>query len=279
MSCGDNVFKEMSSKDTDEAYFYDAKLLMDDQNYLNAIEKIESTSDQFRTKTRVRKRYASALAGYCSLEFITFLSTLTEANPSNLFTFVMSAFQQKITRSSYCTLSETQVNAVITAEPNNTNHKLFLTLLSLVKMGALLHENADTDGENNLGDGSTDDTFSVCDSSSFSDEQLNEFITGFSNFLTYSSTLSDSGADNITPDEIVNNCTIDTSTFEGLPEEYHVIISPCGKADSTLITDEDRYLFRALLDSLSIGIGSCDDSGNFGIAECCPALRLTVLGF
>lgn len=181
-----NIYEPLTPKNSDEALFEDAKKAANAQNYDLALEKFALLSSEFRALTEVREEYAGALAGKCGLHFSSFLESLEGADFSTtpFFKFFMNAFTGVEVSPSHCTQAEEEMKAIWENETPTASQRLFMSILSMAKMGSYLRNKADRDGDEDLGDGEMDGSFDVCDNVNdedhFTDEEVTELITGFS---------------------------------------------------------------------------------------------------
>ena len=76
-----NSFTELAKFDADAAVYYAAKRYSDARQYDLAINKIYELSDSYYARRDVQVFLASAFAGKCGLDFLTFAKSVAE-NPT-----------------------------------------------------------------------------------------------------------------------------------------------------------------------------------------------------
>lgn len=196
-SCGENAFKELSNKTTDDALLYAAKILVNQGEYTEAISKISSMTDNGRVSKDAQKVLASAYAGRCGFTFITFIDGLSTAT-GTLFGIFMTIYQNIAVQPSDCYSAqlalETGYGASSTSRPTDIN--FLMALMGMSKIGTYLRSKADTDQ-----DGAVDGTFDSCedaDPTMLTDAEMKQIISGFGliidNFAAVSSALTGGSA-------------------------------------------------------------------------------------
>lgn len=252
-----NPLEGLARKDTDEALYEDALKLLDKQDYLGSIEKFEAMSDGFASRTKVREHWAGALAGQCGLNFINYFTQLGDvdfgANP--FFKALMDAWTDTDVSPSHCRRAENKIKEIWEGELRTGSQQLFMAILSMAKIGTYLRTKADTDK-----DGAVDAGFTSCTAANDDDHLTNtevaEIVSGFSLFLLnivgFGSSLSNSLEDLL--DDLDFVCqALDPSPCDVFAAE---------SVDADMIT-----LFRKILDTADVGVGSCIDPSG---ALCCP---------
>jgi hypothetical protein len=254
-----NIFEAASVKDSDEALLEDAKKLIDQQSYSDAIAKFASMSQSFKSREDVIEAWAGAYAGKCGLDFISYFGALGSATltGSSLFKYFMSVWSQKSIDAASCRLAHLKMEE-ISANPaeRSAGQNLFMAILGMVKMGVYLRQYLDKDSTNNLGDGDLDGGIDVCTNDSFNlpGEVLDEVITGLgllTSNLAYLSAV-------LTATDINNALDVLNTACSASP-------GACGKTDAADIVDADRDLFRDLLGTspthptAPLGVGTCVD--------------------
>ena len=260
-SCGGNFLKNVSIKITAETLLEDAKLALDASDYTTAITKLETMKVDYNAsyltcktdegvRTCPREILAGAYAGRCGLNFFTFVSSLSSGGSSSaVFKFLMNAFTTIDVIPDDCWQAQSVIQTIAAADLT-TDEKFFLAILGMAKIGVYLRSKADTDK-----DGTTDATFSSCSTSSISDTELKQVITGLGLFITYSSSLSSS----------VSSST----SLAGLSTISQVCGVGCSKTDPSDSSLDTTTLatFRDILKTVDYGIESCAASG---LPTCCP---------
>jgi hypothetical protein len=257
-SCS-NLFKLAANKETDKALLYEAKKLIDEQKYTNAITYLNQLSPTFAADNKVRITFASAYAGACGMEFITFFGNIKGGISGAFYKLFMNLFTNRTSDSSYCILAEKKIKEIganATARDTVTGEKeanFFMAILAMAKAGSILRNKADLDN-----DGIKDASFDVCTNDAttgFTSAEVDELVTGFGLFIENVPYLLGAGS---------------TASLTG---NLTAVCPTCLITDITTITDATelqtvRSVYRDLLNSSAAGIGSCTDSP---FITCCLA--------
>jgi hypothetical protein len=263
-----NIYTQASNQGGDDVLFEEALKSADNLDYATALSYYGRMSATYLIRETVRKKYASALAGRCGMNFANLYTGVANVNltGTTIFSYMRSTMQGVAVLPDYCTQAEAQIKAIWSYRAATTNEKLFVFLLSFAKVGAYLRNKSDNDGTGNLGDGSTDAAFNGCtntnDSTHLTDAEIKEVITGFSlmllNFTDFAATFASIGG-NVTSINAV--CAALTP-------------NPCVITDAANVTAPMVDQFRDLLATNSayvlapMGIGSCAPATLLG--SCCP---------
>ena len=168
-----NAFEEASTKNTNEAYLFDAKRAIDAQNYTLALEKLLALTPDFQQRRDVISTTASAYAGRCGLNFLKLAQALTDHPDDNLFKTLTSAFRNATTGSiEDCSLAEAKMRSLGTGLDFSTlsaDENVFLAIVAFSKIGAIFGTYADVDN-----DGLTDSTFNACRTTVLSKESVQQ---------------------------------------------------------------------------------------------------------
>jgi hypothetical protein len=262
VSCS-NLFMPATNKTTDKALLYEAKKLIDAQNYTEAITYLNQLTPEFIADNKIRITFASAYAGACGMEFITFFGNIKSGISGAFFKLFMNLFTNRTANYNYCKLAELKIKEIGVDAPTRdvaTGEKeanFFMAILAMAKAGALLRVKADIDN-----DGSKDAGFDVCTNDATTgllSAEIDELITAFGLFIENIPYLL--GADS-------------TASITG---PITAVCPTCLVTDISTITDPTtlqtiRTFYRKLLESSSTGIGSCTDNP---LITCCPSLLIT----
>lgn len=252
-SCGENMFKSMAIKDSNDAIFEDALKLMDEQDYDTAISKILSLPSSYQSNKDVKEALAGAYAGKCGLHFLSLVTELGTASASTFFKQLMNAYQTKSPLLANCIASENLMKSFGSVGARTSDQNFFLLIYGFAKIGLYLRFYADQDQN-----GTTDATFDSCDATDISDNEVKEVFTGLGlvieNISGLTATMSGgSASDGL--DDITAICT-------GLG------IS-CAITDTASVTPAMVATMRDLMKSDTIGIEGCALTGG-AMAGCCP---------
>lgn len=254
LSCS-NVFTGAATKDSDEALYEDALKLMDRQSWDSALAKMDEISNGFKQREDVLETWAGIYAGKCGLNFAEYFDALGNASlsGSTLMLYFMNAFTQRAVDPSSCYQAQLRIEQIgATSAERSAGQNLFMAILGMVKIGTYLRNDADTDGANNLGDGSADAGHNSCMAGSISDGNLNQIISGMG-LIT----------DNLTAlSAVIAGGDID----DALDDIQAVCGGGCGETDPDQVAAGARDIFR---DILRTGPGHPNASFRFGIDNAC----------
>ena len=159
-SCGtENVLSEVSNKETDEAYYIDAKKELDNMQWDSTVTIITSKmSANYQARRDVKMTLASAYAGKCGLIFMDLIQGMTNNPSSAMFQFFMGVWGGKTVNPDSCELAIGVLQGIGTKTQRTTNENLFLSLLGVARIGTNLVANLDN-GDHN---GAMDTDATVC---------------------------------------------------------------------------------------------------------------------
>jgi hypothetical protein len=260
-SCGDNVFKDLSTKDSAAALYEDAQKLATQQQYDLAYAKLSQISTQYpsyASSDSFKITTAGVQAGQCGLNFINFIQGLSSASGTAVFTILMQAFTGIVVNPQKCVDSQATMATLSTL---GNDQLLFLAILGMTKVGTYVHDRADRTAT--TGDGVVDAGFSACttttSSTTLDDNDMKQVVTGFGLILQNIAVVGGSFA---------------SSGASGSMTAINAFCASAGIScvitDPTLVNAQTIRVFRRLLDSSAYGVGSCDISG--APLGCCPGL-------
>lgn len=274
-----NFMEDFSSKDSDEAIYNDAVTLMNAQEWDAAIDKFEELSPGYASRSEVVENWAGTLAGKCGLRFFDVVTAL--GNGGQLLQAAMDSFTGKEVDTSACLAAQAKMEELgMTPSSRTTSQNFFMLILGLGKVGAFLHADADRNGTSNFGDGSMDAGFDACEQQrpsppfpaqtppamdnpdgQFSDNELNQIVTGFgmilTNFAAISASLSGTDAGQVLAD-LEAQCAA-------------IVPNPCNVTDPNTVDAQTRFALATMIHSgpatteIQVGIGGCSGS----LATCC----------
>lgn len=264
-----NIFSPVSNKETDEARYEDAMKAIDNQDYATAVTKLESLPTSYQGQTSFKETLAGAYAGKCGLNFIDYFVALGSADltGSTFFKFFMNGFTQKVVSPDDCRKAQLKMQE-ISDDPllRTDSQNLFMAVLGMVKVGTYLRADADRDGTGSLGDGLADiPPLDICDATEtastadgwFSDDEMDEIITGTGLVFTNAAALGSASSANLTT---------------ALTDLGTICAGSCTKTKKADVTPADRDNFRDLLRTsptnpvAPMGIGNCN---NMDPTTCC----------
>ncbi len=253
-SCGQNLFKDGSNQTSDDALYFSALILIDQQDYLAAITKLQLTSAGYQAKSSYIQTLAGAQAGYCGQNFLSLITSVT-GGAGTAFQIFESVFTTRTIHPSFCYSSQLSIEGGFgnTTAARTTDLNFFMAILGISKMGTYIRSNADTDQ-----DGVVDAGFDSCSAASISDADVIQIGTGLAllinNISAVSSSLSGSGAV-----AAVSNLATLCAGFPG---------NPCAVTDPNSPSWDANAIkaIRSLLKSNTYGIENCNPPE----IGCCP---------
>lgn len=268
-SCGDNILRDMSTKDSADALYEDAMKLATNQKYDDAfieLAAIASRYPDYASTDTFKISLAGVQAGQCGLNFINFINGVTSAAGSQMFMIMMQTFRGIAVRPTKCVDAQATMKTMSNLKDDQL---LFLAVLGMTKMGSYLRDRADRTG--GTGDGTVDGGFDACatatSATTLDDDDMKEVVTGFGltlqNFALIGGSFAGSSA-SASIDAINAFC----NDPDGNGNNSDAI--NCSITDASAVDAVTIRVFRRLLDSSAFGLGSCDISGN--PLGCCPGL-------
>jgi hypothetical protein len=262
-ACG-NLYSSLANKTTDDAIYESVLQAVDDKDWATALAQINSLSAAKKTEPAVIETWAGIYAGQCGLDFITYFDTISNASltGSTILKYLMNALTQQAVDPPSCLLAQQKIEEISTDPAQRTEaQNLFVAVLGMVKVGVYLRSNADVDSTGNLGDGSIDAGYNSCQTTSISDADVTQVITGMGLVITNLSSITSV----ITGGSLSSSLTTISATCGSL----------CQKTDSADVTGSDITLLR---DLLRTGPSTTDPNYQFGIDDACnPSSGATLL--
>ncbi len=159
-SCSVNILENFADKNSNEALYYDALELINDGDYTGALEKIALMTASYTANREVITLKASAYAGICGLNFLSFVEALKNIGSTRLFPFLLSAFTGgTAAKIDACLAAEDLVESIGTLSERSSDENMFLVLISFAKIGNVLSLYADSDSN-----GTVDAAYAPCNS-------------------------------------------------------------------------------------------------------------------
>lgn len=242
VSCSENIFDEIADKDTSEAVYFQAKLELNERDYVTAITLFESLDPTFLAVRERTGVYASAYSGRCGLEFLTLLNTLQNPGANSVLSLLMAGFPGAtlLENQSDCGQAETILNTIGDQDARNGDENLLMAFTSLSKIGVTLSHYAD-DNEDQVVDGG----FDQCDLVAFPAADVAIIGAALANSLL-SLTAIGTG--------YVDDATTDVTALCGLHPDLAVF---CTQTDPSLFTPDQIKALRYIIGSSDYGLNSC----------------------
>lgn len=218
VGCSRNFLSETAQRDTPAAILFEARKLLNDRRYTEAITALESLGAADLATRNVAAVRASAYAGRCGLEFIELVDALEDVDDSNSLMEILLNAMSSSGDYADCRTAEDIVESIGAASERTTDENLLLTFISFAKIGAILAVDADDDD-----DGIANAGYNACASAGgLDDTQAGEIGTGIA--LAATSLEGISGIADSVSEELTAACaslpgicsTTDPSAFSAL---------------------------------------------------------------
>lgn len=261
---GCNVLEDFGNQNTDEARFVEAKKMINQGLYSEAILQFQAMSESFLSKPEVKSRYASAYAGRCGLDFISFVTSLKDMGSNRLFQFLMKGFPgATIEKIEDCVQAQDLLLEISEfGSSRSIDENFLMTFVSFVKVGSVLATYADADHN-----GSPDAGFNSCDNTDLPEDFVRQI--GSSIIHTYSSLMAIGDQDDVA-DGALNQIKALLNTVDASYDLCNDTPDGSGDCTNTDPADFNAADLRAIRtfvgESNAIGIGSC--TGDFAACAC-----------
>lgn len=241
VGCSANFLNELADKNSDDAIIYDAQKAVNEQSYDIAIDLLTvKLSAAGQAKVPARETLASAYAGKCGLNFISFVDGLANANSGSAFILVSSPFVGLPVQPNFCLQSLQTLDLIGPTESRTTDQNAFASVVGMVLMGTstrLYTDNNPTDGDG------TQDVVGI--SCTLADSQIDNIILGYGYMAKNFSALSTDQIGSSSSDTISDS--IDACNV--------VAGSSCEITDPAAITNNLRDAMKDLLNTTEYGVG------------------------
>jgi hypothetical protein len=256
VGCSANFLKELADKNSDDALIYDAQKAVNEQNYDVAIDLLTvKLSVVGQAKINARETLASAYAGKCGLNFISFVDGLANANSGSAFVLFSSAFVGVAVQPSFCLQSLQTLELIGPTESRSTDQNAFASVVGMVLVGTSTRLYTDNNPSN--GDGVQDAVGISC---TLATAQIDNIILGYGhmakNFIALS-TAQIGSSSSATISNSINACTA-------------IAGSSCEVTDPAAITNSLRDFMKDLLNTTEFGVGTANGSNPLLIPAACP---------
>lgn len=273
VSCTDpNFYTQFSNQSSDEALYHNALKKIDAQEWQAAIDIIEGDlSSTYQQNVNVRESLMGAYAGKCGFSFITLVGGLSSAS-GGIFKVALGSFAGISVDTAACDSAVAILEGLGTSTQRTQNQNLYASLLGLARLGVSLHKTLDQESSG-LGDGTVDAGFDVClkpgvsTAGQLTDAEVKKVIVSvgliFENIATLVAAMGSGNAGVDSIDAAKTQCEAALG------------------AGNCSITDESNpalsgmlNMFRRMISSSSMGLGTCDLSVILPAPDCCPGLPL-----
>lgn len=158
LSCSVNILENFADKTSDKALYVEAQKLIDDGDYTGALAQIAKMTGSYATSTAVTELKASAYAGRCGLNFLTFAKALQSIGATRIFPFLLGAFRSgSVSKIDDCISAEALMTGIGTITERTNDQNMFIVMVEFAKIGNILNHYADSNA-----DGTADVGFAPC---------------------------------------------------------------------------------------------------------------------
>lgn len=264
LNCTVNILESFANKETNEAYLVEAKRLINDGDYDGALNKLALITGAFAADRSVITLKASAHAGKCGLNFLSFVEAFQNLGTSSIMQFLLAHFVSgTAAKIDSCISAEDLVESIGSISERTDDENLLLALISFAKIGTVLSLYTDSD-DNGTVDGGYD-TCAVGASrvaGNMTTADVRQVGTGITLAVANIGALA--GVIDLGGDELAD-INAACSVLNGLAPALNF----CTITDPTAFTADHLRAIRGLLRETSDGIGLKTCVG--GVAACvCP---------
>ncbi len=158
-----NLLSEFADENDDDAIIEQAKIYVSKGNYTQAIQMCSNLSAVGQTKAEARYICASAYAGSCGLNTISFLSEI--GGIAGLVMQGMVGFSGTATaaQAASCDTAQNLLEGIGTAANRTSSQNMLMVLIGLKKLQVYLESEGDANANNDI----TDDGIDTCNSGDY----------------------------------------------------------------------------------------------------------------
>ena len=252
--CSQNLMRDFSDANSDDALIYNAKSEVNAQNYQVAIDILTNQlSAAGKTKVSARETLASAYAGKCGLNFINYMDSISTATTGSAMYLAAHPFVGVAVDSASCLLALQTLDLIGSTATRTTDQNAFAAVIGMVLMGSAVRLYTDNSPVN--GDDAPDAPNIAC---TLTAQQVDEIILGYGYMSTNISYL---GAQLGSSTNTFNNSISTCQAVAG---------SSCSITDPAQITQPLRDTMMDLLNTSQYGVGTVDGSIPANIPGACP---------
>ena len=247
--CDKNFFDGLGDPNTEAALLIEAQKSMNARDYDAALVALQTLPLATQARRDVVVQMASAHSGKCGMEMLSMVESLADASTDSILGLLFEAFPKSaLEQTVSCQIAENLLRGIGDETVRSVSENLLVAFNALAEIGTTLSTVADTDA-----DGVVDSGLDHCDTSTISDDQVDQI--GGAIALTLNSFLG-IGEDFADVQDIKDQC----DTFPGFSRI-------CTLEDGGFDPLELKAI-RAFIGSTDMGLGSC---GNMASASClCP---------
>jgi hypothetical protein len=269
LTCSVNILENFADKKTNMAYYYDAQKMINDGNYQGAIDKLNLIIGEFSTDRKVVGLKASAYGGLCGINFISFVTSMTNMGSTRIFPFLMGAFSSATeAQISSCIIAQDLMVSIGSSIQRTSDENMFLLVVAFAKIGKVLAFYADADNNGTLDAAYT--AVQTCDKTNLTrtaglgltNSDTIEVGTGLALAIEQLNALSG----------VVNLGNGTLTTIQGLctslPVNFCAMTTTASWSDGSNDALEVAAVRTLLNESSAVGLGTC--TGDYTACACIP---------
>lgn len=250
-SCEENTFQDFDSEATNASLWFEAKQLINERKYEEAIDKLTEVGDDYKLQRSNLIQYASAYAGFCGLDLIQLVNDSSSLGGATPIEFFMSVFQdQTPDKIAACqtAIAIIEDNVSEIASERNDEENIAMMAILMTTIGSGLNELFDPDN-----DGVLSITHNgTCSAVNISDAHTALLGSYLSKMFAAASELSVIDVLSEIKDQVTSGC-----------DELSPIMDFCSAIDPLTYTPDQIRGVRSILQEGQIfGMGSCTSSPN-----------------
>lgn len=249
-SCTDNLLSEFADESDDDAIIEQVKIYVSDGNYTKAIQMCSNLSSAGQANAEARYTCASAYAGHCGLNTISFLTDIAGISGNIMQDFVGFTGTATTAQAASCDTAQNLLEGIGTASQRTSNQNILMVLVGLKKLQVYL----ESEGDANSNDDITDDGINTCSSAGY----LND--TEITNLASALWEIKESAG--FTSSSDLQNLQTVIETACSVLDAVNPIYDYCTAADADTFTANQLMGVRATI----------AESSSFGTADCGAAL-------
>ncbi|MFZ3230536.1 MAG: hypothetical protein WA160_10060 [Pseudobdellovibrio sp.] len=254
--CAKNIFQSASSSSSDDSLLIDAKLAINSFDYSSAITIVTTKmSASGQAQVAAKDVLASAYAGKCGLNFVSYLNSLATASSTQAFALMMTPFVGIVADPAACLLALKTLDTVGTSAQRSANENAFAAVVGMSLLGSQIRVSADIAPVN--GDGIAD--ANICN---MSNAEMDNVILGFGYMVENFAFLSVKQLGAGSQTAINNLVGVCAAVSGGVP---------CTITNPASISQPLRDVMKRLINTDDYGVGAVHTGGNailIGLA--CP---------
>lgn len=249
LGCSVNILEEFADKTTDQALLYEARMLINDRNYAEAVATFDSMTPEYLARRDVKGLRASAYAGVCGIEFLDLLEDIGAIGTTRIFVWLMDSIRGgTLAKQTACVQAETIIKSIATLGVNRTaDENLLMAFIAIGKMGTIISRY----GDSGTPDGTVDAGFDPCDSTDLPSADAKQIATGFN--------IARDALANIGSSTVGSDITSDVTTIcASMPAGPDALCAnPAQVATTDIDATEEQAIRTMLNEDQDIGLGVC----------------------